>query len=138
MTKFCINCGSKNVSVGSIIKFCSSCGNPIDRVAESKRPEIPTPRPKKSVSSKRIDEDEEYDEESDTETHDFDINNIEIEVPIKKQAGVSMADVIKQGPTQGFTPRPKEKKINKKQFLKDWADQAGSLKDGHGKPIDID
>ncbi len=146
-------CGGRTAQGTSLVKFCSSCGEPFVKtaaVAANPKPPIPAPSIVSKKKNPRYEPDEDEDDEDDlTDAEDdtdgdeeearqrvrqnVDLSNnpLQVEVfspkiiDINQLAG-TRKDVV---PVNKINVREQSKsKISKKEFEKQWRDEAGTFR----------
>ena len=94
LTIYCQECGSPTNYTSSIPKFCSGCGKPYESAAS-------VPRPQKTVASIRPVKKFQYTEEDDSQSTYIapDIESLDVELGENRRRKSTIADVMKQSPS---------------------------------------
>jgi hypothetical protein len=129
---YCSECGAPTEYSLNKPKFCSSCGNSFD-----KKTAVPVLKPKRTISKiqEPIDEIEDMDDIDGGEDVDHvpDIQKIDYELslpPKNKETIGNLAGTSTDSSEENW-PKIKVPKLSKKEFLDNFAKEAGSLR---GKP----
>lgn len=122
---YCSSCGLATEYLETKPKFCASCGNAFGvAVAGVNKP--PNQTKTKIEDNVRVDDENNYIE--DNLPSNFNVEELvnQIEIKESKKRGITVGEIINQ-PKSGFTPRvgKKAKKVNMKEFLKSFKEEAG-------------
>ena len=120
---YCQNCFEATEYSLNKPRVCCYCATPFGGVASAPKPQPAPVKPKVII---KHDEDD-YDDEPASEILP-DISKLEVEVTHARKSGVTFKDLIAQGPVTEKFSRPKDKKTSKKAFLKEFQEEAGTLR----------
>ena len=119
---YCLNCSQPTFYTNPKPKVCPFCANPFDGVAVA--------QVKKPVLELELEEEK----ESPNEPSLPDIKNLDFELSVGQNKGISLKDIIFE-PKIGLEPR-KAVKFNKKKFQEEWKKEAGTT--GRGSSTEVE
>ena len=139
---YCSECGTPTSYTSLKPKFCSGCGNALDKSLINKKSEQKPITAKfeqpRRISSKipsktqfEIHDDDDYDDDYKEINHVPNISNLDCDIDEPRQKQIKIGDII--GSNKNPSRREKQKnksqtKSERKKFLEDFQKEAGSLR----------